>query len=95
MEEFESLAKIATDLTLNVVLLALLFAERRAHDATRIQLEKAREEHLGDLRSMAYTRREMAAYEQQAARYPYAPTIPAPPPYSAATEGADRPTRAG
>lgn len=57
MEDFQALAQLAADLTTTVVALALLFAERRAHDATRVQLEEARREHLADLRQMAYMSR--------------------------------------
>lgn len=59
MEDFQALAQLAADLTTTVVALALLFAERRAHDATRAQLEEAREQHLADLRQIAYLRRDI------------------------------------
>lgn len=59
MEDFQAIAQLAADLTTTVVALALLFAERRAHDATRDKLEEAREQHLADLRQIAYLRRDV------------------------------------
>lgn len=59
MDEFQALAQLASDLTTTVVALALLFAERRAHEATRDKLEEAREQHLADLRQIAYLRRDV------------------------------------
>lgn len=79
MEDFQAIAQLAADLTTTVVALALLFAERRAHDATRAQLEEARREHLADLRQMAYSSRPptpIPLYDQHPARYPTNSTSP-------------------
>lgn len=56
IEGFQSLVQIIGDLTTTAIVLGLLFAERRAHSETRLQLEEARKEHLTDLRQMAYMR---------------------------------------
>jgi len=56
MEDLQMLGQLAADLTITVVSLALLFAERKAHEATRTQLEEARREHLQDLRAIANSR---------------------------------------
>lgn len=70
MEDFQSLAQLAADLTITVVALALLFAERRAHDATRAELKQAREDHLADLRQMAYySRPPTPIYDQHPSRF--------------------------
>lgn len=65
MEDFQAIAQLAADLTTTVVALALLFAERRAHDATRDKLEEAREQHLADLRQIAYLRRDVTPLYDQ------------------------------
>lgn len=56
MEDLQALTQLGESLTTIVVVLALLFAERRAHDATRTTLEDARREHLADLRALANSR---------------------------------------
>lgn len=60
IEGFQSLVQIIGDLTTTAIVLGLLFAERRAHAETRLQLEEARKEHLTDLRQMAYMQRQAA-----------------------------------
>lgn len=76
MEDFQSLAKIISDLTTTVVALALLLAERRAHDATRAELKQAREDHLADLRQMAYYSRPPTPIYDNPIRFPVNSTSP-------------------
>lgn len=56
-----ALFQMVGELTTTVIVLALLFAERKSHNETRVQLEEARKEHLADLRQIAYMQRQAAA----------------------------------
>lgn len=77
MEDFQAIAQLAADLTTTVVALALLFAERRAHDATRAELKQAREDHLADMRQIAYSSRPPTPiYDQHPGRFPVNSTTP-------------------
>lgn len=63
-----ALFQMVGELTTTVIVLALLFAERKSHNETRVQLEEARKEHLADLRQIAYMQRTPAPLVDQ---HPY------------------------
>lgn len=60
----QALFQMVGELTTTVIVLALLFAERKSHNETRVQLEEARKEHLADLRQIAYRQQTMPLVDQ-------------------------------